>query len=276
MVNNNCDQLSELLDAYHDGELADKERETVAEHVSECSACNNRLVDISRLVRNLKALPRLRPARDIVDSIDFEKLLATPQPTANPSIPVASSTAGASKSLKIAKQNVVQMRSRAVAGGLAGAVAAVAVVFAALVHKPGPETHLANAPVGRPIVVATNPDSSAIPDYTPAETQNRTIPSVATSSTATTVNRDIAPQIDRALKTAPQKLERVTEVKNKSLIAEGTSEKPIASVNTSRNTIEAGEAKPMVLEIAVLTDEDGAYDSLGFATDEDGLYDIKI
>jgi len=67
----NCAPIIQLLDSYHDAELAADERALVEKHLAECAPCAGKLAEIERLVLELKALPKLSPSRDIVGGLDF-------------------------------------------------------------------------------------------------------------------------------------------------------------------------------------------------------------
>lgn len=310
MVNYNCDQLSELLDAYHDNELPPNERESVAQHVSECSACSGRLADISRLARSLSSLPRMRPSRDFIDNIDFDKLLSEDCTTAEPSPTVSIQDSAPARTLQpvAAKQpleptplkiagSVTPLRSRAIAGGVAGAVAAVAVVFAAMLHKPEQNPSVANLSSPEAPVVATssansgtNPNSLTTPQL-PA-VPPAADPVVNSSNNASTTSGIVggtdrpngSSTTDPGFSVIPKRLvtpEAVTpatipppEAIASSSTTTTASSKPDTIADSTVS--QANCDKEVAIEIAALSDDDSVCDSLGIATDEDGLYDIKI
>ena len=61
----------ELLDAYHDGELSKEESIKLERHIASCSDCAQKLAQIERVVQNVRQIPKLLPAADIVDKLDF-------------------------------------------------------------------------------------------------------------------------------------------------------------------------------------------------------------
>ncbi|GEM_PF-2677036 len=64
-----CLEVEPLLDAFHDGELEGADKRLVEAHLAGCGACRERLVLIGQLVTTLRALPVLKPPRDIADEI---------------------------------------------------------------------------------------------------------------------------------------------------------------------------------------------------------------
>lgn len=71
-----CRKIEILLDAFRDGELSARERQTVDKHLAACPGCQARLVEIERLVASLRSLPRYEPGRDFSAHIES---LATPR-----------------------------------------------------------------------------------------------------------------------------------------------------------------------------------------------------
>jgi anti-sigma factor RsiW len=68
-----CDDISPLLDAYHDGELDQAERNSVAAHLGSCGDCQAKLIEIESVVTSLKNLPKLQMARDLSADPEFLK-----------------------------------------------------------------------------------------------------------------------------------------------------------------------------------------------------------
>ena len=67
-----CEEYAELLDAYHDGELADSERVQVEQHLSSCADCKKKVESIAALVNVLGNLGKVSMPRDIVASMNFD------------------------------------------------------------------------------------------------------------------------------------------------------------------------------------------------------------
>lgn len=112
-----CASFIELIDAYHDNELAVSERSNVEKHLSTCDPCSQKLSDVAAVSSKLKSLPKLEPSRDIVGEMQFE-----------------------SKQ----KNNVVPFRKQKIAIASAAA-AAVAIVFA-INFKPANQSTVAVKP----------------------------------------------------------------------------------------------------------------------------------
>lgn len=295
----NCDQMSELLDAYHDHELADDERRLVEQHVSNCAACDSKLADIARLVLDLRTMPRLVPARDIVDSIDFDKLIAHSTksssevlsqvtPSAKPTQPaVTTSSEGQSdrRSTVPASGKVVQMRSRFFDGALVGAVAVAALAFAVVLNKSNPEpARVALAPASRPVAVAQPPAPVA-----PSETGLAVVskkpavphpPSIVKSPSENSAvgngnsaeSAAVRPTKNPAGNSAERPLIASSAVDSDTAPVVGSA--TVIGGNTQFAT--AYNDAQSSIEIAALSEGDDMTDSLGVATDEDGLYEIKI
>src|SRR5277367_2236110 len=68
-----CEDISPLLDAYHDGELDKAERNSVASHLSSCPECQAKLIEIESVVSSLKNLPRLQMSRDLTADPEYLK-----------------------------------------------------------------------------------------------------------------------------------------------------------------------------------------------------------
>jgi hypothetical protein len=68
-----CEDISPLLDAYHDGELDKAERDNVAGHLTSCPSCQSKLVEIESVVSSLKNLPRLQITHDLTADPEYLK-----------------------------------------------------------------------------------------------------------------------------------------------------------------------------------------------------------
>jgi anti-sigma factor RsiW len=66
-----CEEISPMLDAYHDGELDQSERSGVASHLSLCGKCQAKLSEIGNVVSSLKNLPRLQMPHDLTLDAEF-------------------------------------------------------------------------------------------------------------------------------------------------------------------------------------------------------------
>jgi len=87
-----CQDINPLLDAYHDGELNEIEREAVASHLVSCPSCQDKISGINSVVSSLKNLPRVQMSRDLGADTEFLKhLLAAP--SSETSEPVAANNA---------------------------------------------------------------------------------------------------------------------------------------------------------------------------------------
>jgi anti-sigma factor RsiW len=56
----NCEGVSDLLEAFFDGELSAPERETVDRHVQDCAECRGHLAELGVLRSRLRGLPRYK------------------------------------------------------------------------------------------------------------------------------------------------------------------------------------------------------------------------
>lgn len=295
-----CDQIPELLDAYHDHELADDEQILVEQHLSQCADCNAKLADIARLVLDLKAMPRLVPARDIVDNVDFDKLIAHSTkssfevvPLAVPAKPVlttASDEHSADRAAVPVTGKVLPMHPRVIGGAFAGAVAVAALAFAVVLNKPNsePTAGVAQAPVSGP-TLAREAGTTAPVRPVPCANDNEQLAASVQNNQRNSIATDVHEKIDTSAVTASNAAESVAKkpssVSNKSsqtLVASsavGSGNAPVETAisagGDTQRTIAFNDAQSSV-EIAALGEGDDMTDSLGVATDEDGLYEIKI
>ncbi len=70
-----CKAIRLLIDAYHDGELENEERQRVDEHLHSCSGCRLDLHFLEAVTDSLKSLPRLGLDRDLADTLDFSQAI---------------------------------------------------------------------------------------------------------------------------------------------------------------------------------------------------------
>jgi anti-sigma factor RsiW len=80
--NPECSKIVPLLDAFHDGELADGEKDAVATHLHTCDSCQARLKEIEKLVASMHALPRLEMPHAL--QLDWKALLERRQDAEKP------------------------------------------------------------------------------------------------------------------------------------------------------------------------------------------------
>jgi hypothetical protein len=60
-----CRAVAAKLDAYVDGELAERDRRRVAAHLAECESCARRCAELVRQVGVIESLPRVAPSDDL-------------------------------------------------------------------------------------------------------------------------------------------------------------------------------------------------------------------
>lgn len=68
-----CTKIIPLIDAFHDGELSEHDKDKVANHFQACPPCKARLRETETLVNSLRALPRLQMERDL--QIDWDSVV---------------------------------------------------------------------------------------------------------------------------------------------------------------------------------------------------------
>lgn len=66
----NCDLIRPLLDAYHDCELDQIDKQVVEQHLSICPQCQKNLADVGKIVATLRSLPEVVPKVDLCDRIE--------------------------------------------------------------------------------------------------------------------------------------------------------------------------------------------------------------
>lgn len=235
-----CKQISELIDAYHDGELAAAEQATVQTHLDSCIECQKLLERTQILVSNLKSIPSLQPSFDIIDKIDFDKLASTID-----DVP--------------AQDNVVSFKKRLWAG--VGIAAAAAIVLAIYTPKdPTRNTTMIANQSGQSQTTVEQPTEPQIPDKTPAP--DTAIKQVAVAS---------LPQDNPSVGQQPE------PAKNNHLLKQNHVQK---SSKLLEPQPEASPARDFNITPAIASlsesGESSCIEALGIATDEDGLYDIKI
>ncbi len=224
-----CGSFTELLDAYHDNELAAGERSDVEKHLSACNPCSQKLSDIAAVSSRLKSLPKIEPSRDIVGEMQFENKQ---------------------------KNNVLPFRKHRIAIATAAA-AAVAIVFA-INFKPANQPTVAVKPQTAPTLTAQQAMQTTAPAKQPSnetEQASATAPEIASNTgteEATTVGL-AAPEPEQKQPTAQK---QVPETQ----VADLT--KPKADDSKEQNEI---ALMPEITAtgadaLGIATDEDGLYD----------------
>lgn len=245
VVSEECKTINQLLDAYHDGELADAEKKNVSEHVASCQTCSRALAQIEQLVFGLKSMPLAVPSRDIVEGLNFDQ---TP-----------------------AKSNVLPFSRKFGIGIGAVAAAAVALIFAFnSAHAPGnsganiaennsQKTPVAQQPLGQQQNIASKNTELKLPEQ-PAANQE---------SMQSETHENIAESLPEQNKTGAQN--------NSSLIASNAVDN-LPTVKQEVLKLEPQKPVDTLNELATIPDSNAMIgaDALGIGTDEDGLYDIKI
>ncbi len=64
-----CDEISELLPAYQDGELAPERQENVERHLAQCPTCRQVLKELKLVESALDELPGLKPSESFTDEV---------------------------------------------------------------------------------------------------------------------------------------------------------------------------------------------------------------
>lgn len=82
---NNCDKISELINAYADGEATEKEKELVEVHIKECVSCKQKLDFILKTKDILKATPKMPVPETLLK--DFEEYRKKEEESAKKVIP---------------------------------------------------------------------------------------------------------------------------------------------------------------------------------------------
>jgi len=257
----NCAEIEPLLDAYHDGELSPAERRVVERHLTLCSLCQARLLEIGRLVASLKGLAEVAPGRDIAE--DFDALLADRDRR---------------------KGRVI----RAYVWGSVGIAAACAVVFVAVRGLPGASPGGAVADrqlpvqadhlhqVGKPLsqdkreeLAQNRPDSRA-GGTAPGESSGR-------KRRASREEPELAstPAVPAPENKGGQASDLSGQHDWERMLANGIAEPAGPSQMTSRAE---KQNSGMTVEVLALSEGEpnAITEAIGLATDEDGLYAIKM
>ncbi|HEY9758583.1 MAG TPA: zf-HC2 domain-containing protein [Oculatellaceae cyanobacterium] len=245
-----CEKFIPLLDAYHDGELTESEKNSVDEHLRECSACSAQLAGVSRLVATLKTIPSLQMRDDFADKFEARLLQEKPAVT-------------------LAKSNVI---SRRFALAVASAAAFVLCVCAGqLLFRPGAAPN--------EVAAVPQPPVNQVSKTLQAE-ELAAVPSRDTRAPG--VNSGVRDgEEDSARKVTPNEkpVVPVDSMRRRGILAgartvvasetAGRVDQPIAS--------DANSAAPKHSLVALYEPEANSIpEELGISTDEDGLYAIKM
>lgn len=145
-----CDEIKERLSAYVDDLLDAESKAVVEEHLSSCKGCQQELVSLKALVRELGSLESVEPPKDFLDQLN-ERIEARPW------FP------------KILRTLFKPMRVK-IPLEFAGAVAVAILVFAVL-HTQKEELRLKEAPVG--LVKQERPSEQVAAEQRQAEAPGR-------------------------------------------------------------------------------------------------------
>ena len=251
VVSEQCKPINELLDAYHDGELAEDEKKSVTEHLASCQACTNALAQIQQLVLGIKSMPMSMPSRDIVESLNFDQYEK--------------------------KSNVIPFSRKFGIGIGAVAAAAVALVFA---------FNSGHAPANSGANLANN----NAPKTPVVQEEKQETPAIASNNTEVKTPEQQNENLEEVQSQSSENIaENLPELKNgKGDAARRPSgesgllaSKPADNTATVRQEvlkIEPQKQSGTLNEVATIPDSGSMLgaDALGIGTDEDGLYDIKI
>jgi putative zinc finger protein len=150
-----CDTLDELLPAYLERELAAPDRAAVDGHIATCVRCSSLVADLAGITQAARALPELRPSRDLWDDIAAQ--------IEAPVVPIA---AGRGAGVVPAARRRQYLRFGAVAAGLMAMTAAATYLLTVrsmtrqsveVAAAPGPDS-----PVTRPVVHDTAPAATRL------------------------------------------------------------------------------------------------------------------
>ena len=140
-----CSKVAPLLDAFHDGELSNEEKDAVATHLRSCEACQARLHEIEKLVVSLHGLPRLEMPHTL--QLDW-KALVERQADSEKTAPDSQPAVVKKEEDKVIPFAPALKRRRAIAAVAAGLV--VLAGAAAIISQnpmPSPAPSVADKPV---------------------------------------------------------------------------------------------------------------------------------
>jgi hypothetical protein len=280
-----CLEISESLDAFHDGELAADEKARVESHLKQCEPCVRKMAEISQVVQALKTLPAAQ--MDTAASAKLDALLDR-------------------------QSKVVRLRPRVLAP-LAVAAAVAALVVGIKLFTPGTSlgpqmatdnttaahSQLATEPVktapsemqhkknndsNQTTIANENTSSSEIKGATSSATASKAGNNGRPSSEPEQALRNhqaVMPKIRIAQKSEEKSPLTAQPAHNKQTVEQSAlSQRPkIAAIPANAATPKAHSTHNESTDEIIATDFGGGSgfnEAIGLATDEDGLYDIKM
>jgi cytoskeletal protein RodZ len=253
----NCADIEPLLDAFHDGELGDGEKNAVGEHLAVCADCQERLGSIARLVKSLGALPTLKPARDLA-------ALFPDQPEAQPDKLAAVNS----------KRPVGLGLTGRTAVGLAAALLLLFLVYAGYQESTIPK--LSSAPAGTPNSPERAPELT--PGLNPAATGKELVmpatKATASDTPALVVHRPEQATEPAVLEAPHKQVERQTIDPDRMVAFESTS-KDMSAPGVAQQ-VEFSEQETVAVANLDEVGRTNTASTIGLATDEDGLYAIEL
>ena len=72
-----CRSIKKRLSAYQDGEIAEKERERIAAHLSECQACRSAYAEMEQVWQSLEKIPEIEASAGFEGRL-FERINTVP------------------------------------------------------------------------------------------------------------------------------------------------------------------------------------------------------
>jgi anti-sigma factor RsiW len=243
----NCKKIEPLLDAFVDSELEPPLVKEVESHLSSCSACQDKLASIQKVIASLKALPKIGPTRDL--SQDLEKLIAAKK-----------------------KKKVLPLKRIFVLSACA-ALVLLMILAIFLQTNNAPETAL-NKNQAKPNVIAVIPSGKNIIAESQTAQSNLQTTEEDQSQKELNPRGNLSPTIaQKSPNQLPPKL-KPTNIESPS------DNKPPETPNTNDSNSSKVNSKFALqdeeLEIATLNERDNTANQIGIATDEDGLYAIKL
>jgi Putative zinc-finger len=263
----NCTEITEQLDAYHDGELAGTERAVIEQHLSGCPACIAKLREIDRVVHTLKNIPQ--PAIPIALATKLDNMLDD-------------ALAGKTPTNKSRQQNVLAFHP-----ALAAPIAVAAVSLALFL------AYRFMAPTQAPTVTASQPTTKTVQVAQMQTPENQAV--TEPQPEAQTQIAEPAPIVVDQHSNKRTEKHKDTEVANAQHSAsvnshgseQANAEKIAGAMKSSRQSTRQSSGQPVPAPVAAAETGDSELadlpvstptlnDTLGIATDEDGLYDIKM
>lgn len=261
-----CVEVEPLLDAFHDGEIDEADKQSVERHLADCQPCQAKLAEIARLVSSLRNLPQLKLERDIADSI--------------PAL---------IESRKRSRDNVLRP-----AAWLSVGVAAAAAVFLFVFRLPAPQTTVADQgtdaasrgsragggkhPQPPARAVAVNQARSTVNAGEPEAGHDEQLAARAGSAGREAGKTNGARLVASKTSTAAGAARSGAAIGGQ---GHGQTANPDYQVASAPASLGAGNddlSRSGYLEVTALLDvgHSTITDEIGLSTDEDGLYAIKM